>query len=285
MCRAPALALALPLVLALSACSEYGLGRDVDNDGLVDPDAPGSGDGEGAGPEGEARPQDDPLDPFPGEELPPGWPEWSSSCRTFGGAGIGGGAGIERYTIDEPIEALSVLLTVGDLDVVPRPGPVEVELHGVKLNGAQGPSVSNGRLTLDYSASVGDLVVYAPPDLLSYDVRLCVGDLTFAELQNHVVAEVRVGRLEGVALEADVVWTHNLTGDAEVEFAAAPLELWMDGATGQSDADIPADRCDCDLEVTGPGITELDGMADDAGAPLDVWIRRQVGTIRVSGQG
>lgn len=277
--RLPAVLSVLLAAAPSIGCSEYRLKGDQLPDGLPDPDAPGAE----AGP-GDSEDPRDPLDAFPGEERPPQWPEWSSTCSR-GGFGVpGGGAGVERYTVDAPIDELVVLLTVGDVEIVPRPGPVEVELHGVRTNGAQGASVSNGRLTLDYSASIGDLVVYAPPDLLSYDFRLCVGALGFSGLEGQIVAEVRLGDLAGDDLAAERLWTHNQTGDVEVGFAREPEQVWMDGGAGQSAAAIPAQRCDCDLGVTGPGFARLDGITDDPTAPLEVWVRRQIGSVWVRGR-
>lgn len=274
------------VTLAAAGCSEYGLfGHPSKGD--LGSDEAGAGDpgGDGADPAdpGGDGGGSDTLVPFPGEELPPEWPAWDDACSGAGllGGGGGGGAGTDQYTITDPVDTLHVLLTVGNLDIVPRAGPIEVVLHGVRLNGAQGPTVSGGVLTLDYTASVGDLTVYAPTDLLAYDARVCVGDLTVSELAGDLTVEVRTGALFGAALASPEVAAHNRTGSSELDFDVAPDALWMEGATGDFVADVPADRCDCDLAVTGAGLAQLQGIDDDPNAPMAVWARRNTGMIRV----
>lgn len=271
-----------------TGCSEYGLFGDHHKGDVDDPTATGAdgsadpGGNGGDGGDADGNGDSTTLVPFPGEELPPEWTDWDASCSGAGMfGGVGGGAGIDRYTITDPVDELHVLLTVGDLEIVPRPGPIEVVLRGVRLNGAQGATVSGGVLTLDYTASVGDLTVYAPPDLAAYDARVCVGDLTVSELEGDLTVEVRTGAIHGTDLRSAEVGAHNRTGSSDLGFGSAPASLWMEGATGDFVADVPADRCDCDLAVTGVGLAQLQGIAQDPAAPMAVWARRNTGTIRV----
>lgn len=267
--------------LLATGCSEYGLGGLFDNHRADEPlvdgpkeDVPGSSPGD---------PSDDDVPSFPGEDPPDDWEQWDASCGGFGGPG--GGPNNDSYIIDEPITGIQAMLTVGDLEIIAREGPVEVELHGVTLNGAQGPRFDGDILVLDYIATVGDLTVWVPPDLPVYDFRVCVGNLDIDGLgvagEGTLTAEARTGRVDAQNLRVGTTFVHNRTGDTQLEHLIAPREVWAEGKTGFTQVDVAADSCDCTLDV-GVGNTDLDGIAQDAGASLMIDAERSVGSIAVS---
>jgi hypothetical protein len=273
------------MVLILSGCSEFGFGNAIDAPGGPGGDGGSTADG-GGGPGGNGGnggngsagvPEAEP--PFPGEPVPPGWTDFDHSCET---AGIGPiSPQVDDYTITDPIDSLTAMLTTGNVQVIPRAGPVEVEVTGVAADQAHAATVSNGTLTLDYIGSVGNLKIWAPPDLLDWNLRVCVGNLSFDQLGGTVASEVRVGNIDGTRLTSDTLFGHNGRGNVNVHFDDAPSSIFLDGGIGNHVARVPIDDCDCDLDV-GVGTTDLQGIAEDPGAATSIWARRNTGNITVS---
>jgi len=270
------------MVLVLSGCSEFGFGNAIDAPGgPIDGSADGGGGNGGPGGNGgngaNGVPEASP--PFPGEPIPPGWTDFDDSCGTAGVGPIS--PQVDRYTITDPIDGLTALLTTGNVKVIPRAGPVEVEVTGVAADEADAATVSNGTLTLDYIGSVGNLTIWAPPDLLDWNLRVCVGNLSFDQLGGTVTSEVRVGNIDGTRLPSQVLYGHNGRGNVNVQFDDAPTEVWLDGGIGNHVARVPIEDCDCDLDV-GVGTADLQGIQEDPGAATSIWARRNTGNITIS---
>ena len=215
---------------------------------------------------------------LPGEELPDEWRAFDASCDAAGGAVQ---PGSQRFTVADPIDSITALLTTGNLTVVPREGPVEVQVTGWVPSQDDAVSVSGGALTLDYVDGAGNVTIWAPADLVSWDLRVCAGNLGFEQLAGTVAAEARLGNVDGSALQSDVLYAHNPRGNVRVSFDTAPAEVWLEGGIGNHVAEVPIDRCDCDLDV-GQGNTDLQGTALDEGAATSLWARRDAGNITVS---
>jgi hypothetical protein len=268
------------MMLVLSGCSEFGFGSplhspkdagDGSTDGSGGPGGPGGLGVPGGVPE--ASP------PFPGEPVPPGWVDFDHSCKT---AGIGPvGPGIEHYTISDPIDGLTAMLTTGNLQVIPREGPVEVEVVGVAAKKQDAATVANGTLTLDYIGSVGNLTIWAPPELLDWNLRVCVGNLTFDGLEGTVTTEARVGNIDGTTLPSQVLYAHNPRGNVDLDFSDAPAQVSMEGGVGNHDARVPIKDCDCTLDA-GVGTASLEGIQQDPGATTSIWAHRDTGNVTVS---
>ncbi|MEQ1568650.1 MAG: hypothetical protein ABMA64_23630 [Myxococcota bacterium] len=258
-------------VLFCAGCQEYGLDLGIHGgDRPNDADPPGAG-GQGADDPGEA----DGFDPLPGEDLPPGWTDWDRSCANADPFEFG--VHDDRIVISDPIDGLSALITVGNLALVPRPGPVEVVASG---SGNGELRIEDGILVIDYVGTVGNLTVYAPPDLQSYDFRLCVGNIDFEGVAGVVSAEARTGNIDGRGLVADTAFAHDRIGNVDLQFDAPPAGVFVEGVTGNHDLVLPIDACDCDLDVDVGNVT-LRGIDDDPSAQTEVFAFRRNGNVTV----
>lgn len=215
---------------------------------------------------------------FPGENLPDEWRAFDSSCNTDGEVIQ---SGSQHFTVAEPLDSLTALLTTGNLTVIPREGPVEVQVTGLVPAQADAVTVSGGSLTLDYVDGAGNVTIWAPADLASWDLRVCAGNLTFEQLAGTVAAEARLGNIHGSALRSDVLYAHNPRGNVRASFDTAPVEVWLEGGIGNHVAEVPIDDCNCDLDAE-QGNTNLEGIALDPGAATSIWARREAGNITVS---
>jgi hypothetical protein len=190
---------------------------------------------------------------------------------------------VEHWEPATPPRTLTVLLSEGNVLVEAHEGPLVIDVNGVAPPSA-GPVWSGDHLVLDFLDAMGaEITVRVPPEVERVEVGVCVGDVLLRGLAAELYTRVEVGDVWGDGLVGPVVEVDNPLGETTLTFDVDPAVVTLDGGDGNTTVSVPSATCDCDLQVSGPGQAQLDGIVDDGTAPVEVTAHRTIGTIVVRG--
>jgi hypothetical protein len=192
---------------------------------------------------------------------------------------------VESWEPSTTPRTLTLLLSDGDVLVEGHTGPLSIEVNGAAPPSA-GPVWSGDHLVVDFINAVGaEMIVRVPPEVERLEIGVCTGEVDLIGVE---VAEidtlVEIGEVWAEALASPSVVVDNPVGDVGLAFAANPDRIDIHGGEGTTWVELPSETCDCDLQVSGPGVASLEDIAQDAAAPVEVGVHHSIGNIIVRGQ-
>lgn len=213
---------------------------------------------------------------------------WTTGRFAVGAALLAGSGCVvaidETITVRQPVDAIVISVTAGDVTIDAAEGDVELSGDfGGPGRGTIGHELVDGVLTIDYDCKLcgGKLSISCPPETgITADVG--GGDLTLNGMAGSVNASLGGGttKIRGhgagnVTLDADV-------GDAELEFLASPERIDVSVGTGTIGIDVPIGAYALDLDATN-GFVDVSGVTDDPGAPYAIVAYAGTGSIAIQG--
>lgn len=191
-----------------------------------------------------------------------------------------------RRVVDEPVDALFVEVTAGDVRVEVGTGDavtVERAVRGVAGHVEAAEVVEGGALRISAACETllpcaVDLVVTVPADV-AVEVRVGEGDVRVRGLAGDLDVEVGDGDVVARDLRAARVRVQAGWGGAELSFAERPEDVAVSLGVGDVRVELPAGSYDLDAHGFGPA--DVSGVGRDASGPR-VYARTTSGRVAVA---